>query len=103
MTLLNGRYDPITESIGFLEAGFDAVVAADRKWRSSFGTYHVRPLHGPLHAPLDSLLPLTGPILRRLWVGTHNGWTAYFDHFVLGSDTFPPISYLAQKLKCRGV
>lgn len=103
MHLLDGRYDPITESMGFLDADFATVVAADREWRSSYGTYLGRPVHGALCTLLDSLLPLTGPLLRRLWVETRGGWTAYFDNFVLGSDTFPPLSYLAQRLKCRAV
>jgi hypothetical protein len=51
---------------------------------------------------LDALLPLTGPLLRYVWVQTAGTWTAYFDNSVLGSDTFGPVSYLAQQLGCRG-
>ena len=103
MNLLDGRYAPITDSMGFLEADFAAVVAADRRWREAHGSYHGRPVQGPLPALLDSLLPLTGPLLRRLWVQTTGSWTAYFDNYVGGSDTFGPISYLSEKLECRGL
>ena len=48
-------------------------------------------------------LPLTGPLLRYVWMETTGPWTAYFDNFVLGSDTFGPVSYLAQQLGRMGV
>ena len=103
MNLLAGRYAPITEAIGFLEADFAQVVAADSRWRASLGGFQGRPVGGPLPALLDGLLPLTGPLLRHVWVETTGPWTAYFDNSVLGSDTFGPVSYLAQQLGCRGV
>ncbi len=103
MNLLGGRYAPITDGIGFLEADYPQVVAADARWRASLGGYRGRPVSGALTALLDGLLPLTGPLLRYVWVQTIGRWTAYFDNFVLGSDTFGPVSYLAQQLGCRGV
>jgi hypothetical protein len=101
--LLGGRYAPITDAIGFLEAEFAEVVAADIRWRASLGGYNGRPVSGPLPSLLDSLLPLTGPQSRYVWVETAGPWTAYFDNFVVGTDAFPPVSYLAQQLGCRGV
>jgi hypothetical protein len=103
MSLMSGRYAPITDEIGFLEADFAQVVAADSRWRDSLGGYAGRPIGGPLPSLLEALLPLTGPLLRYAWVETAGPWTAYFDNFVLGSDTFGPISYLALQLGCRGV
>jgi hypothetical protein len=101
--LLDGCFAPITDAIGFLEADFTQVVAADARWRDSLGGYRGRPLSGPLPSLLNGLLPLTGPLLRYVWVETTGPWTAYFDNFVLGSDTFGPVSYIAQQLGCRGV
>jgi hypothetical protein len=103
MTLLSVRYAPITDAIGFLEADFPQVVEADRRWRESLGGYVGRPISGELPTLLDALLPLTGPQLRYVWVRTRGGWTGYFDNSVNGSDPFPPISYLAQQMKCHGV
>lgn len=103
MNLLAGRYAPITDAIGFLEADFARVVTADIRWRATLGGFRSRPVVGPLPTLLDALPPLTGPLLRHIWVETTGSWTAYFDNFVLGSDTFGPVSYLSRQLGCRGV
>ncbi|HSF05046.1 MAG TPA: hypothetical protein VLG10_04580 [Methylomirabilota bacterium] len=103
MNLLGDRYAPITEAIGFLEADFSRVVEADQRWRASLGGYVGHPINGALPTLLDALLPLTGPLIRYVWVQTLAGWTAYFDNSVIGSDPFGPVSYLAQQVSCRGV
>jgi hypothetical protein len=103
MILLGGRYAPITDAVGFLEADFAHVVAADEHWRATLGGFRGRRVSGPLPKVLDALLPLTGPGVRHAWVQTAGRWTAYFDNSVLGSDTFGPVSYLARQLGCRGV
>jgi len=103
MKLFDGRYAPITDAIGFLEADFAQVVAADARWQGFLGGYRGHPINGPLPSLLDVLLPLTGPLLRYVWVQTAGPWTANFDNFVLGSDTYGPVSYLAQHIGCRGV
>jgi hypothetical protein len=101
--LLEDRYAPITEAIGFLEADFERVVETCIAWKSSIGTFSSRRLRGDLPHILESILPLTGPLLRQAWIRTSSRWTAYLDNFVLGSDTFPPISYLSNLLGCRGM
>lgn len=103
MSLLGGRYAPITEAIGFLEAEYSEVVAADARWRDALGGYRGRTVSGTVPALLDGLLPLTGPLVRYIWVQTTGRWTAYFDNFVNGGDPFGPVSYLAQQLSCQGV
>jgi hypothetical protein len=103
MKLLDDRYAPITNAIGFLEAQFSAVVEADELWRKSIGVYPGQHQRGDLAALLNTLLPLTGPQVRYIWIKTCSGWTSYFDNFLNGSDPFGPISYLAGVLKCRGV
>jgi hypothetical protein len=101
--LLDNRYAPITDAIGFIEADFDRVVAADDCWRASLGGYAGRSIRGTLPALLDALLPLTGPRLRYIWVPTVGPWTAYFDNFVVGSDPGGPVAVLAKRLGARGV
>jgi hypothetical protein len=103
MQLLDDRYAPVTHAAGFLEADFQTVNAADERWRRSIGDYPRQPLSGNLPTLFESLLPLTGPLLRYIWVRTTASWTAYFDNFVHGSDPHGPVSYLAQQIRCRGV
>lgn len=102
-TLLDGRFAPITQAIGFLEAPFTAVVDADREWRASIGNYSARPLFGTLKDQLSALLPLSGPLARYLWVASNGSWTAYFDNFRNGSDPWSPIPQLSRRIGCRGV
>jgi hypothetical protein len=101
--LLDNRYAPITDAIGFIEADFDRVVAVDDCWRASLGGYEGRSVRGALPALLDALLPLTGPRLRYIWVPTVGPWTAYFDNSVVGSDPGGPVAVLAKRLVARGV
>lgn len=103
MNLFGGCYAPITDVIGFLEADFANVVAADTQWRNSLGGYRGRPVGGALSSMFEGLLPLTGPLLKYVWVETTGPWTAYFDNFVHGSDPFGPVSYLAKQMGCRSV
>jgi hypothetical protein len=101
--LLCNGFAPITQAIGFLEAPWAAVVEADREWRASIGRYPGRSLVGSFEEHLSALLPLTGPLVRHLWVATQGAWTAYFDNFRIGSDPWSPIPYLSGRMGCRGV
>src|SRR5262249_11192690 len=60
-------------------------------------------IDGTLPRMLDRLLPLTGPLLRNIWVRTSGRWTAYFDNFVNGGDPYGPICHGARDLNCKGV
>lgn len=102
--LLNGRFDPITFSYGFLEAPLPVIVDAVVHWRSSLGvSVEATPLNAPFHSLFHSLEPLTMPPSKELLLATTSEWTAYFNNAIHGSDPFPPMSYLSLKLKCRGV
>lgn len=103
MDLLGGSFYPITSCFGFLEADLDAVVAIDRKERLAGGKYGVSPIKGAFPDLLNRLLPLTGPLLRNIWVRTSSRWTAYFDNFVNGGDPYGPICHGARDIKCKGV
>jgi hypothetical protein len=43
--LLESRYAPITDAVGFLEAAFSKVVAADTRWRTCLSGYRGRPVN----------------------------------------------------------
>jgi hypothetical protein len=103
MDLLGGRYFPITSCFGFLEADLETVIAADKNGRLSRGGYSIERIRGSLPEMLDRLLPLTGPLLRHLWVRTNASWTAYFDNFVNGGDPYGPVHQGSLQIPCRGV
>jgi hypothetical protein len=103
MDLLGGTFYPITSCFGFLEADLDSVVAADKKGRLAGGKYGVSPIKGTFPEMLNRLLPLTGPLLRNIWVRTSGPWTAYFDNFVNGGDPYGPICHGAREIKCKGI
>jgi hypothetical protein len=106
--LLVPELAPITFAVGFLERSLDEVAAALRAWYAEARI--ARRLHAPaatasLPEALAQLAPLGAPDFRRLWIATTSPrWpTAYFDGFVNGTDAFPPVSYLAERLTCRGL
>ncbi len=107
--LLNGRLSPITYEIGFLEAERDTVLRAYLNWmRPIYAPRGIqltsRPVRGNLEQVLRTLLPLTSVLERRyLFVPTRSPWTAYFDNGHQGTDAFPPMSYLARTIRCRGM
>jgi hypothetical protein len=103
MQLLENRFAPATNCIGFLESQFETVCDADRQWRNEIGRFTFQYSAGTLESSLSLLAPLSGPMSRHLWLETHGGWTAYVDNFVIGSDPFGPIAYLSKKLGCRGL
>jgi hypothetical protein len=63
----------------------------------------VHELDTPLPDALERLLPLRIGARRFLFVPTASSWTAYFDNGWRGTDAFPPMSYLALELGCRGL
>jgi hypothetical protein len=65
--------------------------------------FDVREVDG-LEAALRALLPLNDMSPRRYaFVGSESSWTAYFDNGWQGTDAFPPMSFLARELGCRGL
>jgi hypothetical protein len=107
--LLDDEYAPITSQIGFLEVDPARAIDAYASWQQQIQAergvkIERREVAGPLAKALESLLPLTTPERRRtLLVPTKSAWTAYFDNGNRGTDAFPPMSHLAQELKCRAL
>ena len=107
--LFDDRYAPLTTEIGALECDLDRSVAAYLSWERGLDrnmpvTFAARDIPGGLAAGLQGLLPLSVGMRRRfLFVSTTSSWTAYFDNGHQGADAFPPMSYLATVLGCRGL
>ncbi|WP_146209861.1 hypothetical protein [Vitiosangium sp. GDMCC 1.1324] len=105
--LLDDRWAPVTSEMGFLEAGAEHAARAFAAWQGGlFGgiTVEVRSVSGSLEQALSTLLPLTDMERRRyLFVPTRSAWTAYVDNGWRGTDVFGPVSYMAERLGCRGL
>src|SRR5215510_2421334 len=103
-TLLDNKLAPLTFSFGFLEMPFQTVVDAYVEWHKELNlSVVISPIELPLEQALLELEPLITPHTKRLLMATQSVWTAYFDNGINGGDPFPPISYLSQRLRCKGL
>jgi hypothetical protein len=99
--LLDGRFAPITHSIGFIRCDRDVAANAYRRWQEIIQskrnvTLSSRSVSGRLEDVLQSLLPLTSVEARRfLFVPTRSEWTAFLDNDHQATDVFSPLSFLA--------
>ena len=107
--LLEDRLVPLTNTFGFLPCPVDVATSAFLDWQRPIQdgrgvALEARAVHGSLEALLRTLLPLTSVERRRfLFMATRSEWTAFVDNGHQGTDAFPPVSYLAQAIGCRGV
>lgn len=104
-TLLSERYAPITSSFGFLRVSLDEAVDALAGWRHSLvdGMVSVEDA-GPFPECLRRLEPLIGGARpRELLVEASDGWTAYFDCLLRGTDAVSAVGYLARTIPCQGL
>jgi hypothetical protein len=103
-SLFENRLAPLTFSFGFIEAPLTTVGEALRKWRKQHQRgVELLSVSGSLEQLLLMLPPLTGLVRRELLIATKSSWIAYFDNLIKGGDPFPPVSYLCDLLKCRGI
>lgn len=105
-TLLSDRFAPITSSIGFLRLDLDAVAEALTQWRRKLvsGGVNCEELRDGFPDCLHALEPLTGGVRpRELVVEASDGWTAYFDCSLRGTDAVSTIGYLSRTLNCQGL
>jgi hypothetical protein len=109
--LLEDLMAPITSEFGFLEC--DAKIAANEfyQWHSQLAKeknyyYEMQDIVAPsLEVLLQKLLPLTVTGHHKyMFIPTYgNKWTACFDDGWRGADPTSYVSYLAEKIGCRGV
>jgi hypothetical protein len=103
-TLLDEQYAPITKEIGFLELPIDSACRGLVDWRRELGRdVASREARSGFPEALLALQPLTSGGSPRELLVEHGEWTAYFDNSLRGTDAWGPISYLAERLKCRGL
>jgi hypothetical protein len=91
--------------MGFLRLGLDDAVEALAGWRRSL-------LYDPVSVEeaggfpqcLHRLEPLiAGARPRELLVQASDGWTAYFDCLLYGSDAVSAVGYLSEATGCQGL
>ncbi|HEX8701358.1 MAG TPA: hypothetical protein VF815_21205, partial [Myxococcaceae bacterium] len=84
--LLEDRWAPVTEEMGFLELEAEQAAQAFATWQkglptSQGRTIEVLPVSGTLEQVLFSLLPLTsGETQRDLFIPTRSAWTGYVEN-----------------------
>jgi hypothetical protein len=108
-TLLDGKYAPITDTIGFIRCS--AARAADFfiEWQRPIQNKRgilvdTASIKGRLETKIRRLMPLTSVERRRyIFIPTHSNWTAFLDNGHQGTDAFSPLSYMAEKLSCEAV
>jgi hypothetical protein len=104
-TLLEERFAPITSSPGYLRLPLERAVGALAGWRRSLGiSVSVADVGDPFPHALRSLEPLVGGAYpRELLVEASDGWTAYFDCGLRGTDAVPVIGHLTRRVGCDGL
>src|SRR6478672_5112577 len=92
-------WHPVTSDFGLIEAPLVDVVAAYTTWQRSIEIEHARTeIKSSLSDAFESLLPLANSKMRCLFIQTRSPWVAYFQNGIQGSDPFPVMSYLAEKM-----
>jgi hypothetical protein len=107
--LLDDRWAPVTEEMGFLETDAEHAARSFAAWHGGLMASRgiavaVHPVSGTLEQALSALLPLTTPESRRhLFMPTRSPWTGYVENARGGTDASGPIAYMARTLGCRGM
>jgi hypothetical protein len=96
--MLLEQWSPVTSDFGLIQLPVDTVVREFVAWQASAGTDCSLRAVTSLAEALSTLPPLSTQKRRALLVPTQNGWTAYFQSGIDGSDPFPAMSYLARRL-----
>ena len=105
--LLEDRWAPVTEEMGFLEMDAEQAAHAFATWHGGLALYRgctieVLPVTGRLEPVLSRLLPLTGGQTQRdLFIPTRSAWTAYVENGWTGTDASSAMSVMARRLSIR--
>jgi hypothetical protein len=108
-TLFDGKYAPITDTVGFIRCSparsADFFVEWQRSIQEKRGvSVDATSIKVDLEENMRRLLPLTSVERRRyMFIPTRSEWTAFLDNGHQGADVFSPLSYMAEKLSCEAV
>lgn len=101
LTVFDGRYNPLTNSLGLVRAPMAEFCAANLLWKRSLG-FDVR--EDGRECSLNELLAeLSLPaedgrvFLREAFIEADLGWAAYFNDSMGGPDQFAVVGHLAMK------
>lgn len=93
------RWHPITHDFGLIQAPLQEVVRQYCAWHASLGRdYRRRELTAGLESAFSALPPLSMNLQRKLFLATDSDWTAFFQNGIQGSDPFPPMRQLSERL-----
>jgi hypothetical protein len=94
------HWHPVTHDLGLIRAALPDVVRELAAWQSSIAIARtLRTLTTSFAAALEALAPLSQDKRRTLLVQTTSDWTAYFQNGIAGSDPFPVMSLLAERMQ----
>jgi hypothetical protein len=97
--IISPEWYPVTHDIGVIEAPLETVVKTLIEWNSGLGIdLGLDEVRSSVQQALSTLPPLTAIMGKVLLVALRNGWTAFFQNGILGSDPFGPMSYMAHEL-----
>jgi hypothetical protein len=105
--LLEDRWAPVTEEMGFLELDAEQAAQAFAIWQrglatSQGSTIEGLPVSGTLEQVLSRLLPLDGGETQQdLFIPTRSAWTAYVSSQWTGTDAASAMSVMARRLSIR--
>ena len=93
------KWNPVTSDFGLIQAPLERVLAELQAWHRSIGIEYSRTnISTSLADAFESLLPLANSKMRRLFVSTRSEWVTCFQNGIQGSDPFPAMSYLAERM-----
>ena len=96
-------WHPVTQDFGLIECSTDLAVVKFVDWQESLGhTFVIRKAES-LEAAFEMLSPLSMEKRRCVFVPTTSEWSGFFQSGIDGSDPFPAMSLLCQRLQTRAM
>jgi hypothetical protein len=94
--IISTEWYPVTYDFGVIEAPIEIAAKAFTDWKQRLDIkLEVVAVHSSLEQALSYLEPLCQFKNRTIFIALANGWSAFFQNGIQGSDPFPPMSYMA--------